>query len=1362
MKKAILGTTSLAMLLVYGVVGLVVLAVAAAFIVPPLMDWNGYKADIAEAVKEATGRDITIDGDISVSLLPSPEASVSGIRLSNMDGGTEDTMVALESVDAEIALWPLLSGEIKVESVTLVGPQIVLERTADGQANWVFEPNEVAAASEPADGGDDLDLSLDKFLIENGSIRYIEAGTQVAALVDLNAEMTAQSLSGPFAAAGTAQINGMPFSFDAGVGTLATAPELAVVVKTEAGAGEVNLNGALIDDGFAGTVVLAADDGRAFVSALAAAAGSDFAAPDMLAGGLTVYTELTAGPEAVSAEKLAVTLGESRLSGHARLTMAEIGQSFDVALAGEQLDVDAILAAMGTGGEASDQGDGGFALPGDLTGQVAFEFGSVILQGGTIGDVVLRASLAEGLLTLQQASMTLPGNSPVAVQGSVSGGQSGPAFSGNVEISSGNPRALFDWAQLDASSLPEGAVRSFNFSGSVNADAGSVRLDPFTLSLDDTNATGSLALALAGKPAISVTANVDRFDADLYTGQAGGDTDADAAGGNPLAAFDADVNLNIGSLTLGGNAYGPVNVIAAVQNGGLTIDQLTGGGPGGASFDVSGTVSDPSAPAFDLRFDVSHPNLQLLLGVFGLDAGGAPAVSIAATGVAQSDGANLNISDLRAFLGESDINGTITAALGDPAQLNAQLQSNILNLDALLPGDSGGTGGGGPRWSNEPIDLVALRGVNGTIDWSVGRLVMAPTGLDNAQLHAVLNDGVLSISDLTVSIGGGPLAINAVVDTNVGHAVTLSANGQGLTLEPGVLAFGDVSIDGASIDLTLNVTGTGASMAQLISSLNGTGSLAVNGGVINGLSLGGWRDAINGLGGGLGGSMANLSNLGGILSGGFDQGVLGGATPIGSLTGTFQIVNGEVFTSDLRLSTDVAAVELDGGISLPDWTISSLGSAIVQQLIFENVPAIPFGLGGSLSSPTFEPDFSALQLFMGTDVMGLSLDQLPADILAGLPIQGLTPDMLRGVDPQQFISSLTSGQDSFGPEVFQQLLQGGESGGSLVPQPDALLGQLLGGGLSGDAAAGTDAPEPALSPADELRRLLETSPAAIPENTATTEDILHLDTPEEIGETLESVTESLTPDGASDLPVPGDVLDLLSPDDGGQPVETPTAETPVVETPADDAPVLDSPAEPETLDSPAPDQSPAEPPVEDAETAPEQAAPAEPAADTAEETAVEANETTPEPAVMDQDAAEAADEAPADLTDEAAESAEPAPPAGSQPDAEDAPVEPEAMRQPDALPAEASDTATEPAAAEEPEVLEPAESAAETEPAAEPALEQSGDVVEEAGEAAAEVGDEAVEILEDTGEAINETADEVIDEVDDAVDRAGEALDDLF
>ena len=63
--------------------------------VPKLINWNGYKPKIASMVKDTTGRDLRIDGDIALSIFPSLVFSVSGVHLANAPGMNAPEMVSL-------------------------------------------------------------------------------------------------------------------------------------------------------------------------------------------------------------------------------------------------------------------------------------------------------------------------------------------------------------------------------------------------------------------------------------------------------------------------------------------------------------------------------------------------------------------------------------------------------------------------------------------------------------------------------------------------------------------------------------------------------------------------------------------------------------------------------------------------------------------------------------------------------------------------------------------------------------------------------------------------------------------------------------------------------------------------------------------------------------------------------------------------------------------------------------------------------------------------------------------------------------------------------------------------------------------
>ena len=122
-----------------GFVGLIILAFAAVLIVPGFIDWNTYKNDITNQVASLTGRQLTIDGNIEMTVLPAPAITVNDVSFANAAGADVPHMVRLKSLEVRIALGPLLSGDIQVQKVRIVDPVVLLEILPDGQPNWAVE-----------------------------------------------------------------------------------------------------------------------------------------------------------------------------------------------------------------------------------------------------------------------------------------------------------------------------------------------------------------------------------------------------------------------------------------------------------------------------------------------------------------------------------------------------------------------------------------------------------------------------------------------------------------------------------------------------------------------------------------------------------------------------------------------------------------------------------------------------------------------------------------------------------------------------------------------------------------------------------------------------------------------------------------------------------------------------------------------------------------------------------------------------------------------------------------------------------------------------------------------------------------------
>ena len=96
-------------------IGALLVAVASSpFWLPPLLDWNAFKETFERLAADASGFEISINGDIDVgSVLPVLRVSVTEIE-ARSEAPDAPPPLSMESVDLEMAFWPLLRGILDV------------------------------------------------------------------------------------------------------------------------------------------------------------------------------------------------------------------------------------------------------------------------------------------------------------------------------------------------------------------------------------------------------------------------------------------------------------------------------------------------------------------------------------------------------------------------------------------------------------------------------------------------------------------------------------------------------------------------------------------------------------------------------------------------------------------------------------------------------------------------------------------------------------------------------------------------------------------------------------------------------------------------------------------------------------------------------------------------------------------------------------------------------------------------------------------------------------------------------------------------------------------------------------------------
>ncbi len=197
-----------------GLGAVIVVLVIAALVVPMLIPVDTYKGRILAAIHDATGREARIDGDFGFSLLPNVQFTAGKVSLANAPGAAPDKMVTLDKMKVRVAVMPLLSGKVQIDSFVLEQPVIALAVDKNGVPNWRFTTKEKAAAKPAAPAGGTAGgttgkagggapsalqgLTLGDVRIVDGKVSYADARTGKSyVLNDVNVKVSLPSLSSP-------------------------------------------------------------------------------------------------------------------------------------------------------------------------------------------------------------------------------------------------------------------------------------------------------------------------------------------------------------------------------------------------------------------------------------------------------------------------------------------------------------------------------------------------------------------------------------------------------------------------------------------------------------------------------------------------------------------------------------------------------------------------------------------------------------------------------------------------------------------------------------------------------------------------------------------------------------------------------------------------------------------------------------------------------------------------------------------------------------------------------------------------------------------------------------------------------------
>lgn len=397
-------------------VGVVVAGVA----VLKSLDFNEYRGLIAEQAKAATGRDLTIQGELNIEISLNPAITVEGVTFANAPWGTRPEMIKLKRLSAEVELLPLLTGDIRLKRLVLVGLDLFVETDAKGRGNWELGAPQKKAAPKKTEDASSTSLPVVKWVrIEDLKLTYRDGQTGAKTQVGLkNLDIRSEGLDDPMTIGVSGDFNGQAFQVDGKFGSLNTllkgGKPFQVSLKMTAPGVSLEAQGSigkpLEARGLSLNLVVDGKD----VGLLAKAAGVDLPKIPPFKLSATV-TDPKGG---YSFENLEAKMGGSDIKGRLSVTLGGVPRPKIVAeLNSSLIDVDALLPPSPSAQPAK-KGDGKRVFPGDplpvdglkaVDARVRLRAKRLVSGGLNFEDVDLGVILGNGRLDVKPLKATLGG-----------------------------------------------------------------------------------------------------------------------------------------------------------------------------------------------------------------------------------------------------------------------------------------------------------------------------------------------------------------------------------------------------------------------------------------------------------------------------------------------------------------------------------------------------------------------------------------------------------------------------------------------------------------------------------------------------------------------------------------------------------------------------------------------------------------------------------------------------------------------------------------------------------------------------------------------------------------------------------------
>ena len=591
--------------------GLLVGLLATMFAAPAMVDWNRYRGMFEEEATRFLGREVRVGGRVNLRLLPVPYVQFEQVRVADMSASVGRPLFMADSFTVWLSVGALLAGALEASDIELKRPTVTLVLDGKGGGNWAsLSPDNFRGSFVPAR------VAFDAVRITDGSLAILNAaGAPKTSFQNINGELSAQALDGPYRVAAEIGVGGSTREFrlstakpaaDGSVRFKSTVrdPQSGVSYSLEGDARDV-LSSIKIAGELTARLPLPA-------SLAAQAPGKPAAAgkTTKVANEFDLRAKLNGDTKGFTLADLALSFEQEgrpqMATGEARVNFTE-PTDVSVKLKSHWLDLDKIAGA-GTGGSPLELAQGVAAAVSSILATEGRTEASLTIDQATLGGDVVSSLIAtlehrEGRLIIRNLTAGLPGGARLATAGAFEGTMPDNRYAGRVDLRGASMARFAGWLAPDRKLALPARDGAFTVAGDLSLGSREVAGRNLTVEVGRNMLTGDASWK-AGKPQ-QIMLNLEGSELDLTPFVAEGVEPADGlrelvtglAGvkgraASPVQAADADIRLRLDRLVVGAAVFRDAWVEAKLAGGQLSMPQLRLVSPEGYVVELKGDIAD--------------------------------------------------------------------------------------------------------------------------------------------------------------------------------------------------------------------------------------------------------------------------------------------------------------------------------------------------------------------------------------------------------------------------------------------------------------------------------------------------------------------------------------------------------------------------------------------------------------------------------------------------------------------------------------------------------------------------------------------------------------------------------------------------